>query len=66
MKHVRKIIKTLDYFLITFELISNSTVKYETFKKLEKNYENSRKKNWQKIEKIFRKYHIKFRELSKL
>ncbi len=40
MEHLRKILKTLDYFLIKFELISSIKVKQASKKKFQ---ENSRK-----------------------
>ncbi len=48
-KHLRKILKTSDYFLLKFELISSINVVY-AFKSNRKNYEIS-KKNWN-IEKL--------------
>ncbi len=56
MEHLKKILKTLVYFSVKFELISSIEDK-EAFKKMERKFvKNSRKimKFWKKIDKNFK------------
>ncbi len=71
MEHLRKVLKTLDYFIVKFELISRIEVKWTSKKIGGKFWQNSkkitksRKKNWRTVEKIFRKFYVKFGEVSR-
>ncbi len=60
MGHLRKILKTLDYFLVKFELIPRIEVSFQENIKLLRKFEKSYKipeKKWWKVEYIFRKFY---------
>ncbi len=61
MEHLRKILKSLDYFVVRFELISSIEIKL-AFKKVGEKLQNSEKKKSRKISKILRKFYITFGE----
>ncbi len=55
--HLRKILKTLNYFLVKFEMIPEIEVSFQKNRKIWEKLRNSKKKKFVRVENIFRKFY---------